>query len=638
MSATEEYFRIIYETKGEAALGELQSKLASVREEIAELSAANRNGIAFEEGFADSARKLGAEKAKLQNEIEALSKVMEDEHRSFEMVATAEQVAAEEAAKLGGATGDAVPVVASLKDRIAALTSELRLAATAYAQGSITTAQYKDRIAPLNVELGAATAATKALQGANVNAGRAMQEFMILSNELAMGRVRGMTATIGRLGAAFGGSAGLVGMIGMATLGVVELVKHWDELEKWWAGTKIPKVSGDLKEMEAALKDVNKELETMKGHRFDSLKSYDEYNAMVLAQLDLEKAITKEKTRQKEIDDMMKLRPLSETEEEKAKAKVMKERLGGEQAPLILAAIEEAKKASQYDERQAALQGSLRTNEAAAREAKAAREQALRDLNPLEAETQRAKLATAEKEAAHIKAKIAENERVVTEAGKATAAEAFKGNAAAFEDLQRAAKAHPKIVSDDIRKELERATPAGRQAVRDAAEATAADFEAMLKEWKETADEAKRKAHDEAERVKRVQRDMDRAGEEEEDELRRLAAKTARERAKGFKDEASDVEKGIKDEDKAAAKAARDQEHTESSMARRAMELVRHGIDTNTAMGEAQYEQQLLEQKLFRQLEWQKANANAIAARTQQMLRAMEAGANQMPMLNFGGP
>lgn len=402
------------------------------------------------------------------------------------------------------------PAVDLLRQRMAELNEELAVAANSFAHGINSIQEYKDRIAPIQAELATTRSAYTALGGsiegvthAARGSGRVFQEATILLNELAMGRVRGLTATINRLGLALGGPAGLASMIGMATLAGVELYRHWDEIKKLWEGLKIPKVTGDLKDMQEALKLVNKEMEEAREHRFDSLDAYQVYKDLTLAQLDLEKAITAEKKKQKEIDDLLRLRPLSETEEAAAKAKVMKSRLGGDQAFLIEAAQKELERSAEFKTRQSELDRREQQAQKTIDENRKKLASIDAELSPEEKVWVRDAIRLAESDMAKAREQRAQNSRVISDRAKSLVAEAYKGDSGAFSDVQRAAQAHPEVVSDQIRKELRRATPTGRQEMRDAeAEVERAlneDIEALKEDQKaakETADAigARRKA------------------------------------------------------------------------------------------------------------------------------------------------
>lgn len=103
------------------------------------------------------------------------------------------------------------------------------------------------------------TAANKALEGSTVNVGRAAQSVAIIMNELAMGRVRGLTASTGMLVTAMGGPAGLAAIFGLVALSGVELYRMmggWEGITKAFGG-ETAKANDRLTQLHDTIKELS---------------------------------------------------------------------------------------------------------------------------------------------------------------------------------------------------------------------------------------------------------------------------------------------------------------------------------------------------------------------------------------------
>jgi len=265
---------------------------------------------------------------------------------------------------------------------------------------------------------------------------------------------------------------------------------------------------------------------------------------LVVAQLDLEKNITAEKQRQKEIDDMMKLRPLTEVEEEKAKAKEMK-RLEGEQVPLVLAATEEVRKSGMYAERRQMMETNVAEDVKKLEKLQKDKEIAGQRFGVGLPEIEAAIKKTTE-HMLRTKSLIEDNDKAMKDAAKDLVAKAFKGQDRAFSDIERAAAAHPEIVSQDIREKLARVAPEGRQKTRDIAAEIDAALQSQLDEAKDAIDKAKENAR----LMDKYEAGFDQAAKAAKNEAERAADAIAR-------DTASYVKRGMTPE--AAEKQAREE-------------------------------------------------------------------------------
>ena len=147
------------------------------------------------------------------------------------------------------------------------------------------------------------------------------QRLNATSNNLPM-----LLAGFGGLGLALSGLVPILGIV----------IKNWDHIVAAFTGdTGIIKTTGSLEEMQATLKKVNDQLEAAAASRWNSLATVQEYNRLAAAQLDLERNISEEKEKQARAAKLAALRPASETEEAKAKAKALQASLGGDQAALV---------------------------------------------------------------------------------------------------------------------------------------------------------------------------------------------------------------------------------------------------------------------------------------------------------------
>lgn len=341
-----------------------------------------------------------------------------------------------------------------------------------------------------------------------------------------------------------GGISGLLTAVGVAAYIATPLIKSFFAASD---SDKIPKVTGDLGEMADAVKTVGEMMEEAKKHRWDSLENITKYNALVEVQAQLEKNITDEKKKQADWDKLKESKSKEEEEAAKGQSKVLKERLGGGENAEALARM---------------VVGAMPS---AGRDAKAA------DLALLNTEWERLnKLASEgefyadsadgrrvqiQKELDRLDIEIEKQTAVVNEADRKRQTEArsvvtsaFAGDPEALARLQKAAEKTPG--TEDIRKELGRATPAGQQQARD----VWAEIEAGAKEELDAIKEEK-------DFNAKTERLMDQA----ESKMWSAIGKDTKERARAVRDEAdaalqSQVDEAVeakRESDRAAREAAR---------------------------------------------------------------------------------
>ena len=340
---------------------------------------------------------------------------------------------------------------------------DLATATTTVSTATVQQAASLKQVAQLQVNVAQATRATKlTLADFSQNLtglGYVVNDFASVQGDLSQ-RLNAVANNLPMLLAGFGG-------LGLALSGLVPIlgivIKNWDHIVAAFTGdTGIIKTTGSLEEMQATLKKVNDQLEAAAASRWNSLATVQEYNRLAAAQLDLERNISEEKEKQARAAKLAALRPASETEEAKAKAKALQASLGGDQAALVgvvQQGLDDAEINARLRERN---QLTERFNEL---NAKARQGMAFDEFGTdIQKELDRLEPAIEKADAAMNQAIEDRRKKAADIVGKAM----IEGDAAAFGQMQQAVNA---AADRDLgnaqlgrfRREIGRATPEGRQ-------------------------------------------------------------------------------------------------------------------------------------------------------------------------------
>lgn len=359
----------------------------------------------------------------------------------------------------------------------------------------------------------------KSLQGAkfsladyrqNLTAlGYTVNDFTSVQGDLSQ-RLNAIANNLPMLLAGFGG----LGLALSALVPVIGLViKNWDHIVEAFTGeTAIIKTTGTLAEMKDTLKEVNAQVEALGKTRFESLADAEKYNKLVADQLALEKNITAEIKRQKDLAAYKTIQPEKEKADEKAGAKQL-------QAALATSK-EEIENAVAEGLRQGASSEYLRLQKLANRQVHGSEEQ-------------RATMQQLAVMRGRMGNDPAAFEANATEAKELLARAAASGKA---EDLERVAKLTHQARGGDrlspaAQMMVDRATPAGLAKSAAEAEATKERDKALdrdLKLMQDKADEGRK----EDERIEKLNETLTRQGQENEEAGKRISDQKDAERIK----------------------------------------------------------------------------------------------------------
>jgi len=479
--------------------------------------------------------------------------------------------------------------------------------------------------------------------------GYVVNDFASVSGDMSQ-RLNAIANNLPMLLAGFGG-------LGLALSGIVPVlgivIKNWDHIVAAFTGdTSIPKTTGNMDELKASLKAVNDELETLGKVRFDSLANAERYNRLATAQLDIERQVTAEKEKQAHWDKIKDLRPKDETEEAAAKAKALKDSVGGEQGRLaeIVQRTLGTGKLDAITREVADLQKQLeRAPKHHEMESGFSPEQHWLEANIKEAEARQQ----------------LEQARLQSEARDVVAKAIGQGDAKAFGQMQQAVageadrakaggQADPNL--ERLRKKVDRATPEGRRQQAEVAEEVDKElddqYKAAMKEQNDLIDTLNVVGENNQKRFEQTEKEQ----AEVEKNLAESRAEMERQQAK-FK---ADMEKLQEQEGKAIDRFLRDrvdpgkqqQEQMAGQIqaatgadpvianeeAKRSLELQRQGWDATSATQQAMMEVTATMAGQMQQVQMLQQRAAMISAQVKRLGARAGQADDMMPAMQFGWP
>jgi hypothetical protein len=175
-----------------------------------------------------------------------------------------------------------------MKPALTAFDRELMASVEATQRANAVQRAMADNVGALGPAAGKATAGTKDL-------GRGILEVSRGLEDMQYG-IAGVLNNIPQAVLAFGGPAGLAGVISMAAVAAKVLYDHWGEISNLFnSQNPIPAATDTLKKHEDALKKVNDELETFKGRTSLSNTELLHYNDLTAKSIDLEMKLADER-------------------------------------------------------------------------------------------------------------------------------------------------------------------------------------------------------------------------------------------------------------------------------------------------------------------------------------------------------
>jgi hypothetical protein len=201
--------------------------------------------------------------------------------------------------------------IQQLQNEILNLEKKLLALSATYTSGSSTTKAYSRDVEQLAVKSSAASRSIAQVQSAagpaayaKRNLGMATLEASRAIEDLQFGLV-GVINNIPGLVMSLGGSAGLIGIIGLSTVASYQLYKRWDDLMGLFSvGIPQPALSG-IEQMQSKVRDLTEEVE---GLRAQTSLTFIEFVRLSKAQEELA-AANKSLTLEKDFDQLTQLKP-----------------------------------------------------------------------------------------------------------------------------------------------------------------------------------------------------------------------------------------------------------------------------------------------------------------------------------------
>jgi hypothetical protein len=183
--------------------------------------------------------------------------------------------------------------------------------------------------------LGTATGGTRNLSLALLEGSRGLEDLQY--------GIGGVVNNVPLFVAALGGSAGAAGAISIVAVGINQLVKNWDSVERLFAETTaLPKAADQSKALGKELETATKRMEEMEKAGHGTAEQIEEYNGLVAKTAELERQITKEKERQAELKKLDNLKDPVLESEAKERAAALADSFGGERKDSLIAAMAES--------------------------------------------------------------------------------------------------------------------------------------------------------------------------------------------------------------------------------------------------------------------------------------------------------